>query len=252
MSTAHAFHMRSEEDFFGRTLHASTISPAAVEQYRSLALSLEQAPKGPHGRAVVITSALPGEGKTLTCANLGVTLAGSFGRKVLLVDADLRRPALHRIFTSDLPAATTKTPLKVGDGDGTELTVTRVSTRLTTVTLGGSVVKDPVRALQSDAFRELIDRARRDYEWVLIDSPPSALVPDPSILAQLADGVLLVVLTAQTPLDAIHRGVASIGKGKILGVVLNRAPESAGSAYPYYDMYLQRSPEPKALTDGRR
>lgn len=227
--------------FAGRTVDSAGIMPAALETYRSLAVALEQTRSGSTGRVLLVTSALPGEGKTLTCANLALSLSSSLQRRVLVIEGDLRRPTLHRVFGT----SGTK-PQSGGESSGSLIDVA-VPRTLVTITSTLSVLAataptqaDPVQALGSPETLALIEQARSRYDWVLIDSPPAALVPDPNVLARLADGVLFVIWTATTPFDAVRRGVAAIGRERIIGVVMNRAPaDMADGSFNYYDRYYE-------------
>jgi Mrp family chromosome partitioning ATPase len=119
-------------------------------------------------------------------------------------------------------------------------TLVSVTATLSVLATSAPTQADPVQALAAPEMLALIDRARSRYDWVLIDSPPAALVPDPNVLARLADGVLFVIWTATTPFDAIRRGVSAVGKERIIGVVLNRAPaDMTDGSFKYYDRYYE-------------
>ena len=200
-----------------------------VEQYRRLAarLMLAQAEQGI--RTIMVTSALPGEGKTLTVANLALTLSESYKRDVLLVDADLRRPCVHQIF--QIPNAS-------GLNDGLKpdverkVPLMRFSDRLTLLTAGRPDM-DPMSVLSGSRMKRVIEEAKSRFEWVLIDTPPITLLTDAHLLSALVDAVIVVVHSGVTPLPAIKKAVTAIGQDRILGVVMNHAvagtlPESYG------------------------
>jgi receptor protein-tyrosine kinase len=207
-----------------------------VEQYRVLALSLERIePRGSH-RLLVVTSALPAEGKTLTVANLGWTLNTSYRRRVLVVDADLRRPRLYSSFethqtTSDsdeeLPAS-----LK------SLIRLKKAGESLFAAAFLDVPYRDPIHTLNGPAVSEFFNWARARFDWVLVDSPPAAVVPDANILARLADGVLLVVRAANTPYDAAALAIEQLGRERVLGVVMNRVPDdSPDGSFRYHEEY---------------
>jgi protein-tyrosine kinase len=202
-----------------------------VEQFRRLAgrLHLAQAERGT--RVLVVTSALVGEGKTLTAANLAITLSESYKKNVLLIDADLRRPWLHELF---------QVPNVTGLNDGIKASVERkvpvirFSEYLSVVTAGRPEA-DPMGVLTSDRMHRILGDAAGAFDWVIIDTPPVALLTDAHLLASLVDSVLLVVRAGKTPLTAIRKAADAVGRDKVLGVVLNCADAAMPSAeYQYY------------------
>lgn len=203
----------------------------SVEQYRRLAARLLLA-QAEHGiKTVMVTSALPGEGKTLTASNLALTLSESYKREVLLVDADLRRPCVHQIF--QVPNAT-------GLNDGLKpdaerkVPLLKFSDQLTLLT-AGRPDPDPMSVLSGSRMKRVLEEARDRFEWVLIDTPPITLLTDAHLLSALVDAVVLVVRASVTPLPAIKKAVNAVGQDRILGIVLNHAEtgQMPGS-YSYY------------------
>ena len=217
------------------------VDNALAEQYRHLAAVLHHAQKASGIRTVMVTSALPAEGKTLTATNLALTLSESYQRRVLLIDADLRRPRLHEVFG-----------LPIGGGLIDALTATRAEPlpvhQLTSnlwVLPSGRVMSDPMSLLVSPAMRQLIDDARESFDWVVVDTPPVAILPDANLLAAMIDTALLVVSAQSTPYPMAQRAAEAIGADKILGVVLNRAERIGLSpGYGYYG-YENRTIKPK-------
>jgi protein-tyrosine kinase len=181
---------------------------------------------------VMISSTMAGEGKTLTASNLALTLAESFGRRVLLVDADLRRPTVHDVFripnTHGLNAC-------LGPDGLDELPLAMVSPRLSVLT-AGRPNPDPMGVLTSDRMRRIITDAAADFEWVILDTPPLGLLPDANLLTDMVDMLVLVIGASTTPLPLIERTVKAMDREKLIGVVLNRAAESSAS-YRYYQYY---------------
>jgi protein-tyrosine kinase len=217
-------------------LSVNSGDPTATEQYRRLAgrLYLAQAEHGT--RVVMVTSAMPGEGKTLTATNVALTLAESYKRQVLLIDADLRRPWVHEMF---------QVPNLSGLNDGLrsaedrKIPLLRLTDNLSILT-AGRPDRDPMSVLSSDRMRRVLQEASARFDWVIIDTPPVALLTDAHLLASLVDAVLLVVQAGKTPLAAVNRAVEAVGRERILGVVLNRADHaSVYQAYDYYGSYTQ-------------
>ena len=211
-------------------------NPAFLEAFRSLRTSILLS-ANPVPRMLLITSALPGEGKTTTTVNLGATLA-SLGHRVVIVDCDMRRPACHRstgvenkpgfvqCLTGhvDLPQAILPVP-----------GVTNLS-----VIPCGPIPPNPAEVLSSPMAGELLRKLRTDFEYVLVDSPPLLSVSDSRILATLTDAVVLVVRAYSTPYEAVRRARELLyGAGaRILGVALNDVDlRRDGYAYNYYYRY---------------
>jgi protein-tyrosine kinase len=178
----------------------------------------------------MIASAMAGEGKTLTAANLALTLSESFRRRTLLIDADLRRPTVHKV----LDIANMSGLNDVLDApEDCKLTIIETSPRLS-VLPAGRPNPDPMSGLTSDRMRSIISEAAAKFEWVVIDTPPIELLPDASLLAEMVDAVVLVIGAGRTPYKSIERAVNAIGRKRIAGIVLNRAVNLRGAGYYNY------------------
>lgn len=211
-----------------------TMMPAAREQYRKLAAAMHQAQRANGFKVMMIASAMAGEGKTLTAANLALTLSESYRRNVLVIDGDLRRPSMHTVFqVSGAPG------LSEGliSREETSLPLHRLGPRLTLLP-AGRPTSDPISALTADRMRRLIDEAREVFDWIIIDTPPIGLLTDASLVSSLADGVILVVKAGSTPYEMVTRAVDALGRERLMGVVLNRASEHEHRTnYDYYKYY---------------
>ncbi len=219
----------------GQTLvvgqHANT---TLVEQYRHLAAALHHAQLKNGARTVMVASAVESEGKTTTAANIALTLSHSHRRQVLLIDADLRRPSIHSLLKLPNKSGLSETLRSVGN---TTLPLHRISPTLTVMT-AGKPTQDPMSALVSDMMRNFIAEAAQEYDWVVIDTPPVALLSDANLLSSMIDVALLVVRAEATPYPLVRRAVEALGTDKILGVVLNRAKRSEiAVGYGYYYGY---------------
>jgi capsular exopolysaccharide synthesis family protein len=208
-------------------------NPASVEQYRRLAAVLHHAQNERGLRVIMVTSALPGEGKTLTASNLALTLSESYQRRVLLVDADLRRPSIHQLFA--LPSLS-----GLSDGlrsvEDRKLTLVEVSSHLT-VLPAGRPDPDPMSVLTSSRMQYVLDEAREKFDWVIVDTPPVGLMPDAHLLAAMVDGALLIIGAGMSPHRAVAKAADVIGRDRILGVVLNRVGRTDMSHGAYYYSY---------------
>jgi capsular exopolysaccharide synthesis family protein len=193
------------------------MEPHTREAYRRLAAELHHQQLERGCKVVMVTSALPQEGKTLTVLNLALTLSESFARQVLLVDADLRRPTLHGAFS--LPVAPGLRDALRGDG---RAHVVSVRPRLALLP-AGTPNDDPMEALTSASMRELLHDARGTYDWLLVDTAPVGLLPDANLLASMVDSAIIVVAAAKTDYTLVQRAIDELGADRVLGVVLNRA-----------------------------
>jgi protein-tyrosine kinase len=204
---------------------------ALVEQYRHLAAVLHHAQGESGCRSVMVTSALPSEGKTLTAANLALTLSESYQRRTLLIDADLRRPRIKDMFGVGSGPGLTDSLNHPSAG---KLPVHQVSPTLWVLTAGRATA-DPMSTLVSGSMKHLLADAREAFDWVVVDTPPIAILPDANLLAAMIDTALLVVSAHSTPYPMVQRAAQAIGPSRILGVVLNRAEQSGmPSGYGYY------------------
>ena len=218
------------------------IGSLAVEQYRRAAAILHHAQREQNVRVVLVASALPGEGKTLTSINLALTISESYQRNVLLVDADLRRPMIHQVLgiknRSGL-SGVLKAP------NEQKVSVSVISKTLSVLT-AGRPDPDPMSGLISDRMRRVLEEARERFDWVIIDTPPVALLPDANLLAAMVDAAVLVIHAGSTPYPAVERAINALGRERIAGVVLNRADSKTlhadyGDYGYYYGHYSQQA-----------
>src|SRR5688572_6505855 len=221
-----------DNEYLSARLVTGEVGSVPLEQYRRLAAVLHEAQVQGNLKTVMVTSALPGEGKSLTVANLAHTLSGSYGRRVLVIDADLRAPNVHRIFgvrnSGGLGEA-----LRNGRR---ELPFVRISDGLTLIT-AGRPGPAPLADLISDRMGDVIREAASTFDWVLIDTPPVGLLPDAQVLARLAGAVVFVIAAGSTPRSAVERAVSELGPDSIIGSVLNRVEDRRIPEANYYDGY---------------
>ena len=212
------------------------MSPAA-ETFRMIRTNLAFMSQDAPLRSLVVTSALPLEGKTTVATNLATSLA-QFGRSTLLVDADLRRPRVHRVFKVDKDVGLTS--LVVGEATLREaIRPTQVDGL--SVLPAGPIPPNPSELLHSSAFGRLKEDLLLHYDWVIFDSPPMGAVTDAAVLAPQVDGVLLVVRAGRTTGDSIlsaKKQLTSVS-ARLVGSVLNdidvrmRRPRDGGDSYRY-------------------
>ena len=207
-----------------------SLAPHGAEQFRTLRSRLYQLRGDQALRTILITSSVPAEGKTFVTSNLGQAIIRQPDRRVLMIDADLRRSCLHRTLgapsgpgLSDYLSGTTDEMAIIQKGQEENLFLIP----------GGNELPNPSELLLNGRLKMLIDRVAPAFEWVILDSPPCLPVADASILADVCDGVLLVVRAASTPTATARRACQELQTKRVIGVVLNAVKDGASYA-PYY------------------
>ena len=213
-------------------LVTGTQSAVSVEQYRRLAAVLHEEQVQTQLKTVMITSALPGDGKTLTVANLALTLSESYARRVLVIDADLRMPTLHTTLGIPNDRGLSDALL-----DDRELAFVEVANGLTALT-AGKPGPAPLAGLTSNRMREVLHECEQRFDWVLVDTSPVAVLPDAQVLGRLVGAVILVIGAGSTPAETVERAVAELGGSEaVFGIVLNRVDETAIPEANFYGKY---------------
>jgi protein-tyrosine kinase len=211
-----------------------------AESFRTLRAHLYQI-RGNIGRplrTLMVTSAIPAEGKTFVANNLAQAIVRQPDCRVLLIDADLRCSRLHEALGA--PTIPGLTDYLRGESDPVALIQHGGEGDLCFVP-GGSEVANPSELLLNGRLKILLDRVAPAFDWVIFDSPPCLPVKDASILADVCDGVLMVVRAASTPLETAQRACQEFRERNLIGVVLNHAEEPVG--YGAYDHYYRSENE---------
>jgi capsular exopolysaccharide synthesis family protein len=216
----------------------SLVAPdsSEAEQYRALRYEVEYLHKAGECSVVGVCSALPGDGKTMTAINLAGALAQDPRERVLLIEADLRRPAV-----------TVGDQLGLGDVTGRGLVDAILDPSLSleevvrhvphfnlTALPAGKRAGSPYEALKSPRFGELLTQARQRYDYVVLDAPPVVPVPDCRLIAKWVDGFLMVVAAHRTPREALEEALTLMRPASVLGLVFNGYDRSAKRYYGYY------------------
>jgi protein-tyrosine kinase len=212
-----------------RLAAAEATDPLLVEQFRRLAATLIQTQRTATLKVVMIASAAPEEGKTLTALNLALVLSESFRRRVLLIDADLRRPKLTELANITVD----------GLGDVVKAIEPRKAplvpvTDTLTLLPAGRPDPDPMSGLTSPKMQQLLQEAGATFDWVIVDTPPIGAAPDATLLCAMADAAVLVVRAEQTAVDAVQQAIDAIGRDRIIGVVLNGVDRHTVPSYGDY------------------
>lgn len=205
---------------------------AEIEPYRVLRTRILHRTGAGGGTTIMITSALPGEGKTVTAVNLALTFAKAFSQTSLLVDADLRHQQVHRVLGFESERG-------LGDflQNGCEITDVMVwpGIEKLTVISGGKRVDRSSELLGSPAMRNLVEEMKTRYpdRYVFFDAPPVLAGADAMSLAPLVDHILFVVQAEKSPLAEVRRALELIPREKVLGIVLNRQAGAETTKYYY-------------------
>lgn len=203
----------------------------AAEAFRTIRTNIQFSSLDEDIKALVVTSTQPSEGKSTVISNLGVTMAQS-GKKVLLIDCDLRKPSIHKkLGVSNTDGLTTILSKEKKLDEVIQLTNINNFYVLTS----GPIPPNPAELLQSKKMKALVKELETIFDIVLFDAPPVLAVTDAQILSTFCDGVIFVAGYGQADKHAIVRAKELIDKvgGKIVGVVINKVPSTAGSYYHY-------------------
>lgn len=214
-------HVVTDEDGYSET----------GEAYRQIRTNLQFLQVDNPARTIVVTSSLPGEGKTTVAVNLAVVLAQA-GARVALIEADLRRPRVTRYL--GLISGAGLSNVLAGSASYEELTQPYGEGRLT-VLAAGPMPPNPSEMLGSENMRHLLAEAQRLNEYVIIDAPPLLPVTDGALLAVASDGALLVAHHGKTTRAQLKQAAEALARieARVLGVVLNRVPAKAAESYGY-------------------
>lgn len=216
--------------------------PMFVEQFKSLSSRFEYRIDTLQCKVVAVTSAVAGEGKTVSAVNLATNLASSGRKKVLLVDVDLRKCDLaKRVGIAPVPGLTEHLAGSVAIKEIVRNSVTRGLW----IVPGGMRISAPWELLSGERFRDFLKEARDRFDLVLLDTPPVIPVSDTLALRDLVDGFILVYRLGFTPHPMFKKAMEDTGEKKLLGVVLNAVePQSEQYYQRYYGKYY-KAPEKK-------
>ena len=208
----------------------------ATEAYRVIRTSIQFAQAGKELKTLAVTSCIPNDGKSMTAANLAVVLTQA-GKSVLLIDCDMRNPTVHKNFN-----LSNKVGLSSCISMGTALSdaVQKTSIEGLYALTGGVIPPNPSELLGSEQMKNVLQRAKEQYDYVLIDTPPVMPVTDALIVSRFVDGMILVIASAEVKVEMardVKNQLVNAG-ANILGVVLNKVrSEHHGYGYGYYYYY---------------
>lgn len=205
---------------------------AAQEAYKSLRTSVRFALRSSGCKRISMTSAMANEGKSITMLNLAISVAMD-GQKVLLIDADLRRPSQARMLVEKATPGLSN--VLAGMVSAEEAIRPELYPNLDML-FSGDVPPNPSELLGSEKMRELIEEMSQKYDYILVDTPPINLVSDAAIVTNLLDGVLLLVRQGKSRRDELKRAISNLELTGItpMGIVFNGVELREGKDYSYY------------------
>ena len=211
------------------------------EQFKILRSNILFPVSGTAPQSILVTGAMPGDGKSFLSANLAVSLALHINKHVLLIDCDLRKPEVHRMFGfSQLPGLSEY----LRGHQKLESLLVRTSVDKLTILPGGLVPPNPSELMSTDIMSGMIEEVKRRYNdrLIVIDSPPTGLAAETVFLARHVDGIILVVKHGNTPREDVEDLIENMGADKICGVVVNHLDIQTSSRYDYkkFSLYGKR------------
>lgn len=204
------------------------------EAFRAVRTNLQFIDAAEQPRSLLLTSSLPGEGKTTSVLNLALTL-GASGRQVCVVEADLRRPKLMEYLGMESSAGLTSVLIGAAELDD----VLQPCTPHVMALGSGAVPPNPSELLGSPAMRSLLEALRQRYEYVVIDAPPLLPVTDAAVLSKAVDGTIVVVGSGVVHRHQLARALSTLEgvDARVLGLLMNRLPTATAHTYGYYEGY---------------
>lgn len=221
----------------GKIAHLSPKSRIS-EAYKKVLASIQYSPNSDSLKTILVTSAGPAEGKTTTLTNLAICAAQQ-GKRVLIVDCDLRRPTVHKIFGLKKEPGVTDYLAKEA---GPDVIVQKTQIENLSTVARGKSSPNPSGMLSSERMREFVERVRDKYDLVFFDSPPCTAVADPLVLASVLDAVINVTKSGESPKKLVKIGINELDrvKANLIGVVLNAVQRREGRRYYYAYGYRYR------------
>ncbi|MFA5524149.1 MAG: CpsD/CapB family tyrosine-protein kinase [Tissierellales bacterium] len=221
--------------------HSNPKSPTA-EAFRTLRTNIQFSNIDKKIKTIVVTSSGPGEGKSTVISNLAVTMAQVYN-KVIIIDADLRKPRVHRIFSVFNSDGLTTV---LADRIDYKEAVKSAGIKGLDVLTSGPIPPNPAELLGSKRMKNFIEELSEEYDMILIDAPPIGIVTDAAVLSTICDGVILVCAVGQAVINAAVNAKNLLEKvnANILGVIMNKIPIDEGvyykhHFYSYYQSYYE-------------
>jgi capsular exopolysaccharide synthesis family protein len=208
-----------------------------IEAYKSLRTNLQFASISSNIKKILVTSSIPGEGKTTVALNLALTLAEN-GHKVLLIDADLRKPYIHKYLNISAKNMGGLTSLLAGI-TSIENSIAYLSDLGISVMISGPIPPNPTELLGSRKLENIIELLCKDYDYIILDTPPVSVVTDAAIVSRLVDGVLFVIRQGFTTYGEAIQAKENLIKvnANVIGCVYNALEGEKSNKYYHYKKY---------------
>lgn len=219
-----------------------------AEAYRILRTNIEFSNIDKNIKTILVTSAQQNEGKSTSISNLASTFASLENKKVLIIDCDLRNPSVHKMF--NVSNISGLTDVLTGQKD-IDKCIEKTKVKNLDILKAGKIPPNPSEILQSKKMRNFMEVIKEYYDYIFIDSPPVGIVTDASILAQYADGTILLVAANEADIEAVKVAKERLEgvNANILGAILNKF-EVDSSSYGYYNYYYGSTSEKKKQKRG--
>jgi len=215
-----------------------------VTEFRRLLYKIRNAETGSELKTLLFTSAMLAEGKSTICSFLALTASRHKGMKTLLIDCDLRRPSIHKLFAIEREPGMSNI---LGEGLKLEDSIRKTGVETLDIITAGKISAQPAEIFDVDAIGRVVDEMKFFYDLILVDTPPLLPVSDPMLLAPRMDGIVLIVKAGVTQREVVGRAVDIIesSRHKILGVVLNNMNNSLPYYYDYSYYGYEYKPPPR-------
>jgi protein-tyrosine kinase len=209
-----------------------------AESFKLLRAQILFAQNRERPRTIMVTSAMPGDGKSFVAANLAASIAMGIDEHVLLVDCDLRRSSLHEIFGLSNRKGLNEYLKK--EKNLQDLLIKTCVDKLSFLP-AGITIRNPSELLASNDMKIFLEEVRKRYDdrFIILDTPPSQILAESNIISNFVDGIVFVVRENITPRDMVQKAVASFGKEKLLGIVVNAHTHLQKNKAYYYKNYYQ-------------
>ena len=212
----------------------------ASDQYRTLRHAIERLHVESGLQVIAVTSSAPGDGKSVTSLNMAGTLAQSPSTRVLIIDADLRRPSLARYLGLEPLTDPGLAEAIVDERKDLSDVVVHLARFNLSVLPAGAAQAAPYELLNSSRLEALLAEARRHYDYVIVDTPPLLPFPDCRVLGRHVDGYLVIVAAHKTPRKLLLEGLRLLDSSKVIGVLFNGDDSPVSNHYGYYAYYNTR------------
>ena len=213
---------------YDRTILSGNVQAVITEQYRLLRSKISGLNGNHVGRTFAITSTKKGEGKSLPAVNLAIVMAEDTKKKILLIDGDMRKPSIHTFFNCKGEYGLADILSNRCDIDSAVLPS---GIKNLALLLAGGPLESPSNLIATPLLKEIIEKLKKRFDYIIIDSPPIMPFADMNIISDVVDGILLVVRAEKTPKEMILEALKTLNKENVIGVVFNDSKKKMAKIY---------------------